>query len=265
MRPAVTHVVSSADLARFLLRARLVLPPPLSSGSWSRVRLPLEEVVDLSQERYGAPVDPVSRRLAFAVPVLRAPRRVLLGAWRRRDVERTVLLVEATCGAILIEDADTEVTVREVDPAEAVSTFVAALPSPRPARMSTTTLPVTAMTAMADGLGASGLDRRGRAAARAAGIGEEDLRVLLRVQQSAATHATVGAVGYTTAGPCDAPMAADVVSGAAGSILKTVHDDGTIVLEPADAAALFRAARSMFRAVRDSEAGSAQLVPGGVA
>ncbi len=222
-------------------------------------------MLSLSAIRHEAPDDPVARDLAFAVPVLSAPQRVLTAAWRHREAVTVTSLVEGVAGTVLMIDMPTHIVLAPVDPQRAVRTLVDALPTLRPAGLQRFTTSPAALRALAAGHTPKGFGRRAYAAADAAAIGHDALAVLDSVERSKSGQGTLLAVGYAGGVGSPAAFGADWTVGASGAVLKSGEPEGPMTFEAADDAALFRAARAAFQGAKAAAARPAPSQdPGGL-
>lgn len=256
MPPVSVVELTTGDFGRWVQRARLVLPVPLNAGHAARIDLDLDELLAVSEERLEVDnaiggVPPAQRHLpdsardlvGYAEGILRDPTACV---WAGRGVvggedSLVVGFAAGDDGLVVVDTAD-RITLRRTTAAHLAATVVSMLPAVRPVRLEPVTVPRQALAALRAGSSERGLDRVSRNLAAAAGIPEEALLTLAKLQASLTAQGMIGAVRYDGGDVAPGAVGADWFESTGGAVLKREGAAGEMCFEPATAATLTSAA-----------------------
>lgn len=252
MPPLNIVELTTRDFGRWAQRARLVLPVPLSAGYAARVTLDWDELLAVSEDRLEVSNAAASRPaavthlpveaddlLAYAEPILREPH---VGVFAGRAVVggEDIVIVGLGRGndGLVVSDSAATVTLRSVPAHQLASTVVAMLPSVRPLRIQPVVMNERALAVLAHGADERGLSRVARNAVTAAGLPEDVVATLARLQSGLTARGLLGAVRYVDGPPVLSQVTADWFESSSGSVLKRALAPGQVSYEPASASSL---------------------------
>lgn len=255
--PPVNVIELDTDaFGRWAQRARLVFPVPLNAGYAARVTLDWDELLEVSEDRLDIDNAAVRVRRAmrdlpedthelldYAEAILRDPQTAVFAS-RALVTGEVVAVVGLSSGAdgLVVLDSKTRVTLRKTAASEVAATVVGMLPSVRGLPMEPLVLDERALPVLHAGASARGLDRTAYNAVLAAGVPQEAVLTLAKLQESLTARGMLGALRYAAGAPVVSERTADWFESTGGAVLKRPLGAGRVVFETATAGSLTSAA-----------------------